>query len=222
MENPTTSLSVPQSTGLPTNSVLAQPSLTLQAAIRSPHDQGATLKRVNACLALYFVPDEDAETKLDVRAEFVRALSAYPQWAVERAFDDWIRTRNRRPSPGEIAILASGHLKPLADELARRQREEADSRARAISAQMEKPSPEAARRILESAGFTPQRFEAVKAAPMAGSFAEAEERAAAPKKPHWSEVSDPDGFDMQTLRAARAKNEIMRAGMSRAEKGETQ
>lgn len=103
-----------------------QSSSTLQAAIRSPHNPGATLKRVNAVLGLYFDPDNDPATRAAVREEFVRALAGYPDWAVQRAFDVWVKTGQRRPTPGEIVILVGRELKPLTDELARREREKAD------------------------------------------------------------------------------------------------
>lgn len=105
-------------------SVREQSRSTLQAAIRSPHDQGATLKRVNAVLGLYFDPDNDPATKAAVREEFVRALAAYPDWAVQRAFDAWVKTGQRRPTPGEIVILATREIKPMTDELARREKVE--------------------------------------------------------------------------------------------------
>lgn len=109
-------------------SLREQSSSTLQAAIRSPHNPGATLRRVNAVLGLYFDPDNDPATKAAVREEFVRALASYPDWAVQRAFDVWVKTGQRRPTPGEIVILVGRELKPMTDELARRDRLAADER----------------------------------------------------------------------------------------------
>jgi len=100
----------------------------LKAAIHSPHDPGATLKRVNAVLGLYFDPDNDPETKAAMRQEFVVALAAYPDWAVQRAFDAWVKTGQRRPTPGEVVILVGREMKPMTDELARRDRLAADMR----------------------------------------------------------------------------------------------
>lgn len=100
----------------------------MRTAIRSPHNAGATLKRVNAVLGLYFDPDNDPETRAAVRREFVVALSAYPDWAVQRAFDAWVKSAQRRPTPGEIAIMVGREMKPFTDELARRERDAADQR----------------------------------------------------------------------------------------------
>ena len=127
----------------------------MQAAIRSPHDQGATLKRVNAVLGLYFDPDNDPAVKAAVREEFVRALAAYPDWAVQRAFDAWVKTGHRRPTPGEIAILVGREMKPLTDELARRAREEAERREHRSDlspAEMEQRRAFAAQ-VLQRTGF---------------------------------------------------------------------
>ncbi len=102
--------------------------MDLRTAIRSPNDPGATLKRVNTVLSLYFDPDHSPETKAAVRQEFVVALGGIPNWAVQKAFDAWVKTGQRRPTPGEILILAERELKPIADELARRKRLEDDQR----------------------------------------------------------------------------------------------
>lgn len=95
----------------------------MKAAIRSPHDAGATLKRVNAVLGLYFDPDNDPDTRAAMRQEFVVALASYPDWVVQRAFDAWVKTGQRRPTPGEIVILVGREMKPITDEIAKRERE---------------------------------------------------------------------------------------------------
>jgi hypothetical protein len=95
----------------------------LMTATRSPNDPGKTLERTTAVLALYFDPEHDPKIKAAQREEFVRALSYYPDWAVQRAFDAWVRTGNRRPTPGDIVILAGRETKPIHDEIARRKRE---------------------------------------------------------------------------------------------------
>ena len=83
---------------------------------------------MNAVLGLYFDPDSDPETKAAMRREFVVALAAYPDWAVQRAFDAWVKTGQRRPTPGEIVILVGRKMKPITDELARRERQAAEMR----------------------------------------------------------------------------------------------
>jgi hypothetical protein len=115
----------------PMASLREKSSSTLRAAIRSPNDPGRTLRRVTAVLATYFDPDHDPAVKAAVREEFVRALAAYPDWAVQRAFDSWVKTAQRRPTPGDIVILVGREIKPLTDELLARkklQEERADYR----------------------------------------------------------------------------------------------
>lgn len=188
--------------------------LELTTAIHSPHDPGRTLDRVNKVLGLYYEPGFDMETRAGLREEFVRALSSFPDWAVQRAFDDWVRSMQRRPSPGEIVILVGQHMKPITDEIARRRKDEAEAQ-QMQARRPTPPDPEAARQIMQRAGFTPQRIEAIRRAPMAMTFAEAEDIASAPKKPHWTETADPNGADMAALRAARANNPLMAAGMKK-------
>ena len=174
--------------------------------IRSPSNPGETLKRANVCLALYFDPDNDPETKAAMRESFVRALDHVPTWAMHRAFDAWEKTQQRRPSPGEIVILAERELKPMADEVARRKRDQDAREAERIQREASRVSGDAAAAILERAGFTPRRIEAVRAAPMARSLDEAVERAAPP--PHWSETAAPDDPKWSALRASRAASGI--------------
>lgn len=102
-------------------SVREQSASDLRAAIHSPNDPGATLKRANTVLALYFDPDNDPHTKAAMRQEFVLALAEYPDWAVQRGFDAWVKTQQRRPTPGEILILVGREIKIFTDEVKRRE-----------------------------------------------------------------------------------------------------
>lgn len=171
---------------------------------------------MNVVLGLYFDPDHDPKVRAAVRAEFVRALREFPDWAVQRAFDGWVKTMQRRPTPGEIAILAQREVKPLVEELDYRKRQ-AEAAAEREAAK-EVVSAEAASAILHQAGFTPRRFDAMRAAPMATSFSEAEAATEAPSKPHWSERVAADSPEWRTLRAARDANPLVQAARAAAER----
>lgn len=150
-----------------------------------------------------------AEDRADMLDLYAKALSTYPRWAVSRGFDQWEKSGTRRPSPGEIAILASRAVKEMTDEVARR--------AKAVAPPeppREPVSAERAAEIMAEAGFTPKRIEAIRAAPMAASVAEAEERFAAPPARHWTETAS--AADLAQLTAARAKNKLMQEGMADA------
>jgi len=193
-----------------TNSLTAQSASTIQTAIRSPFDHGAALKRVNAVLANYYDPDFDAETKALARAEFLTALKSFPDWAVQQAFDAWVKNGTRRPSPGEIVILASRALKPMADELVRRAKERTE-RAEYEAEKARAPRcKEMAERIMQTNGFTVKRFNDIKKRPMAKTWAEVDavsDPQAAP--PHWSAGKADDSPEMVALRKARAENPLM-------------
>lgn len=79
------------------------------------------MKRANTVLGLYYDPDNDAHTRAAMRQEFVVALADYPDWAVQRGFDAWVKTQQHRPTPGEILILVAREIKPFTDELKRRE-----------------------------------------------------------------------------------------------------
>jgi hypothetical protein len=108
---------------------------------------------------MYFDPDHDPAVKAAMREEFVRALASYPDWAVQRAFDAWVKTGQRRPTPGEIVILVGREMKPMTDEIARREREE---RERAEAEAM--PSPDELERRRAFARETMERLGFAKAA----------------------------------------------------------
>lgn len=146
------------------------------------------------------------ETKVNLRAEFVTALASYPEWAMHRAFDRWVKEHTRRPSPGEIAILASRELEPITAELARR-----DKKQQAQLPAPDRVTPEAAARIMAEAGMTPDRLLAVKRFPMAGSLDEAKAKSAewdAPKG-HWSDTAAPDSAAWKQLQASRDANPLV-------------
>ena len=179
-------------------------SSTVEAAIHSPSDAAATIRRANQCLALYFQADDDAETRLAVRQAFARALDGLPTWAMLRAFDAWEKSSTRRPSPAEIVILAQRELAPFVAEIKRRQ-------APPPEPARQTPTAEEAARIMAQAGFTPGRIAAVRSAPMATTFSEAEDRGTTDRASrHWTETADPDGAQWAALRAARANNPLMR------------
>jgi hypothetical protein len=197
--------SVPQSTNLPTVSVKDQSTSLMTAAIRSLSDRGETLKRANSCLALYFDPDNDTATKVEMRQAFVRALDHLPEWAMHIAFDTWERTGTRRPSPAEIVILADRQLQPMRDELNRRKKAEDEAQAEADAKRAARVTPEVAARIMAEAGLTPDRIALVKRFPMARTVKEArevEDRIGGPEK-HWSETAGADDPRWAMLRASR-------------------
>lgn len=166
------------------------------------------LRRVNAVLANYYEPDLDPETKAAARIEFVRPLSQKPWWAVEAAFDAWVRTMQRRPSPGEILILVDRETENIRNELLARERDERHRREEAEREAAERCPPEAAARIV--AGFiNPKRMEAVSKAPLATTFAEAERKAEAPPPPHWTDRATTE--QLAQLEAARAANPAIQA-----------
>lgn len=186
-------------------------------AIHSKGDEAYVLDRTRICLKAFYEPgmlDQDRAALLD---EFARALRNVPRWAVAKGFDVWMRSRSRRPSPGEIYTEAMKAIRELTDELDYRKRMQAPD---------ETPTPrvdaETAARILEQAGFTPKRMETVRKAPMARTMDEAVARVETPRPPHWSETADPDGPEMRALRAARDANPIIqeaRQHQSAATKG---
>jgi hypothetical protein len=203
----TTSSLARLSTRLPLVSLKEQSTSELMTAIHLPHDPGLTLRRVEASLAHGWDARYDPETKMAVREDFLVALAPFPQWAVQRAFDTWVRENKFSPTPGHIVELVRNELRPLHEELAKRQRQE-----RLAVEEGPEPEPiskERAAQLMMEAGFTPQRMHAVQLAPMATTFQDAIEHVDAPPVRHWSETAPPDDPRMVTLRAARQANALI-------------
>lgn len=118
----------------------------------------------------------------------------------------------RRPSPGEIVILAERELEPFAREVRDRKRA-AEAAAEARRAAEAERTPEERRRaqeIVERCGFTASMTEAIRKKPAAGSMAEAVEAAGREDRvPHWTELEPPGSRALAQLEAARAANPII-------------
>jgi len=123
----------------------------------------------------------------------------WPSWAeLEAACDKLVAPRQ--------AMLAAATAPIRADERAENpsysdKPQNAADRARAAE-------------IMEMAGFTSKRIDAVRSRPMARSDAElyGENKE---YRPHWTETVAPDSAEMEQLRAARAANPLMAMGMKR-------
>jgi hypothetical protein len=194
-----------QSMNLQAGSIREQSASTIQAAIRLPNEPGETLKRVNTVLALGFDPDLDNDTRAGIRVEFIRALAEFPDWAVQRAFDEYVKTGKRRPWPAEIVDLARAEIRHLQDELRIRTRMQKPDHEDNEAA---RPSADQATAMLESAGFTPRRMQSVIRFPMAASFEEAE-AAAQDTAQHWTAKAAPDSPALDQLRAAREASPLV-------------
>lgn len=165
-------------------------------------------------LSAYYEPDVDPQTRAELRQEFVVALAHVPEWAMQRAFDRWVKTATRRPSPGEIVILAERELKPITDEMAARAAVQMRIHDDEQEAKIDRVTPEAAARIMAEAGLTPERLTALKRFPMAGSVAEALAKSKEWDKPapHWSDTAPHDDPRWEMLRKSRAANELINQG----------
>lgn len=215
MENQAANSLTSPTGNMPAVSLRAQSNEALTQAIRSPGDEGWVIDRARICLKLFYDPDMSIDDRAEMMDKFGRALKDLPRWAVSKGFDQWEKTMQRRPSPGDIFILADRECNRIRDELADRSK----------MAQPTTPPPqprdpataEMAERMMQAAGFTPRRMEAVQRRPMATSEAELYANARQDRELHWTEKLAPDHPEMVALRAARLKNPAMRAAMAKSE-----
>lgn len=178
-------------------------------------DPERLMTRIAVCLGAYFDPDIDPSIRAQVRAQYAKALSIFPSWAVARAFDEWARIGTRRPSPADLVILAEREIAPFFAEIRKREQRAAEERAEREAAQRRLVTPEAAQAILEEYGMTRDRIDAVKRFPRAKTMDEAVSMQAGSETeivPHWSDTAAPDSVQWRVLREARAKNAIMNGG----------
>lgn len=94
--------------------------------------------------------------------EFGKALRRFPKWAVAGAFDDWMANQTRRPSPGDIAQLATKRVRRLTVELGERRKDEEQAELARQNRPLTEEEKEERRRIsdelLRKNGFNFKRF----------------------------------------------------------------
>lgn len=187
-------------------SVRGKSNAALTQAIHSPGDEEYTLNRTRTCLKLYYDPEMNAADRAEMIDSYAKALRSFPKWAVAQAFDQWERDKSHRPSPASLVSLAGAAVKRMADELKRRKDSAQQDAPREPLSEDQKLE---ASLIVERAGFTAKRANALRARPMASSFAEVDAVTNKPRRPHWTEIEAPDSPKMRGLRAARAENALI-------------
>lgn len=154
----------------------------------------------------------DAATDMMRLKAYTTRLSAYPADVVRSALFD--------VKPGWKFWPAWAEIEAVCDKLVAPRRAMLEAAFNPVEPKAEKPAPNGARddvppmdpkradAIMESAGFTPKRMQAVQARPMARTDAElyAEKR---DERPHWTELVAPDSPEMEQLRRARSANPLM-------------
>ena len=159
--------------------------------------------RIVTLLSHYYRPDDDADLMRAMAADWYAVLKGFPTYAINGACVDYLTDEPRRkPSPGAIVELAR-RLMP------RPRLGTADDERMALP-KPERTMDELARsqQLLNAAGFTPKRMQAVQSRPMART----DDELYADKKtdrPHWTETVAPDSPELEQLRRARAANPLM-------------
>lgn len=213
-------VSTPPTVSTPAVSLRERSTVDLTRAIRLPADEEYVLNRTRATLKLFYDPGMDNVDRAAMLDEFRRALASFPRWAVAKGFDEWARTMSRRPSPAEIAILASRAIKNITDELTHRAKSTAPPPPPEPEPDRKPATADRTAQILAEAGFTPRRFEQTRFHRMAGSQAELDRDLTAPPRPHWTEGRTPDDPEMIALRAARDSNPLIRESREAQAKAE--
>jgi hypothetical protein len=154
--------------------------------------------RVMVLLSHFYTQETDPAVVRAQAGDWFDTLWDVPQEAIEGACRDYLRNGpRRRPSPGDIRNLATIRLP-------KQPRRNADDML-LEAPPLEPGDPAKAAAILERAGFTPQRMDAIRQAPMATTFAAAQERVEKPAALHWSEKAAPDDPTWEVLRQSRIK-----------------
>jgi hypothetical protein len=205
---------------LPTISPRDAPTSTCLTAIRPDADDGAILRRAAAVRANFFVPGLDPEAEANALSEFLVALKPFPHWAMMRAFDTWTRTMTRRPSPGEIAILADREVKPWRDEVQRRQREAREQAEAEAERNRKRMDPALVDRLCREMGYSPERAQRLMRAPLVRSEDELRQRESSPDR--WAHVSpENDPAAAAVLQASRDQNTLIQQARASAERQAT-
>lgn len=78
-------------------------------AIQTPASQEWLAGRVKTLLSHFFQKGTDAKVSEMQALDWMTALSRYPQFAVEEACAEYLRTMTRRPTPADIVRLSAKH-----------------------------------------------------------------------------------------------------------------
>ncbi len=108
----------------------------LQAWLAENVTPDQLLDRTKKSLALFFDPNTEAEDKAMQIEGFIKALSDFPFWAVNKAFDQWEREKQHRPSPASIRIVALREVERVAKEIKRRRPPPEPDPERVVSPEM--------------------------------------------------------------------------------------
>lgn len=157
-------------------------------------------------LSHFFTPDTDPAVARAQAQDWWEVLSPFSEAAISEACREWLRAGPpRRPTPGEIRTLIGrdmaartrGRLEPV--PALPPPDAGVDMDRRAADAAM-------AKRVLDSVGFTPQRFAYVQAHPMATSVEDVDEDGKAKRVPHWSELP---GTTMHRMASAERERRLL-------------
>lgn len=198
----------------PGRSVSRMTDSDLLAAVQPEQDKrevdALILTKANLVLSLGYDPGWDDRRRAEVLDAFRTTLRDLPLWALDHAFQTWIRTRPRRPTPAEIRILAYEAMEPIGREIASRKRAASPA---PWEPKRDRVTAEAAERIRQELGFTDARTDLVKRFPLARSMEEVSETASGEHRssPHWSETVAPDSREAEELQRARDANPLVKA-----------
>lgn len=119
MANEITQRSDPRHTARSLRASAQQPVATMAEAqaimaqcetLRRPVDRRWLMGRIATLLSHFYVsPMSETEARA-VAQDWANALTEFPQWAVEEACDEWLRTMDRRPTIAGIRKLCLHHF----------------------------------------------------------------------------------------------------------------
>jgi len=90
----------------PATKAKCEAALTQMNTYLSPPEDRWILGRVATLLAHYWVGALPESVGAMVAEDWVKVLTRRPAWAVEKAIDEWVAEKNRRPTPAEIGQRA--------------------------------------------------------------------------------------------------------------------
>lgn len=148
--------------------------------------------------------------------DWLNVLSDLPKDAISQACDGYLRDQPRvRPTPAEIRQRAHGWLKAKGRISAPRLGSDDDKRLALPKPERTQEEREEGQRIMDRAGFTPKRLDAVRRKRMARDEAELYAADNAERPAHWTETAAPDDPRWEALEKARADNPLIREARER-------
>ncbi len=90
---------------------------TARQIVATPATSEWIAGRLQTLLSHYFQPGQDTMVSAAAGSDWMNILGKYPQVVIETACDEWMASKQHRPTPAHMVEICERHLKRITDAL---------------------------------------------------------------------------------------------------------